>query len=181
MIRFCAWLAVFSRGLFTRKPSLLDFAVLLRTSDCPQLLRLLGHDCALSISCARTTCFSAQKVKKRFSSVSRNGTFSALVQPWNVTAAKHPSHVADKPVMGGSEVRELFVPSFLCPTNWSSPECGVRGDQILKTCGCFHSPHLHLSAKISLAPMQKFACSKFLPLPSSDSWQWGRVISNSWS
>lgn len=29
-----------------------------------------------------------------------------------VTAAKHPGHVADAPVMGGSEVRELFAPGF---------------------------------------------------------------------
>lgn len=69
-------------------------------------------------------------------------------------------------------------PSFLCPTNQSSPECGVRSDQVLKTHDCFHSPLLHLSAKISLAPMQLLALNFLLCLqvtPGSEA-EWSQIV-----
>lgn len=68
-------------------------------------------------------------------------------------------------------------PASLCPTNQSSPECGVRGDQVLRTRDCFHSPLPRCSAKISLAPMQLLALNFFLCLqvtPGSEV-EWSQI------
>lgn len=78
-IIFCVWPAGFSSVLLTRKPLNIAWLVSLhkhiRLTWAP---KIAGHGCALSVPCATTICFSAQKEKKWFNSVSRNQSCSAL-------------------------------------------------------------------------------------------------------
>lgn len=92
-MRFCAWPAVFSSGSLTRKPTLLDFPVFVRPSDFSELLGLLGHDCALSVPCARTTCFSAQKGKKWFNNFKERALSTATEWRWYIWAGKLPQYL----------------------------------------------------------------------------------------